>query len=239
MKAYLIRLVLLLCVCSTALNAETPVEMVIHMNKVYAGAKSFSMNIEMKMFIGNNDVTPASTYTGEAYKSGSSYYSFLMGKTTVCNNQCTVFIDDAEKIIVYGEHTQKQKKEQGPLEIPDTSVFGKLASYKFGKGSETSSRIVIVPSDRTLYKRIELLINKKTYALEEVSYSYAAEEDPASAVQKITIRYFNILFNPSISPDKFSESRFISRKKGQLSGIGKYAAYHIVEQDKNLPANIR
>jgi hypothetical protein len=221
-----------------SVSAQTPVEMIINMNKTYAEAKSFSMSVEMKFFMGNNDVTPVNSYTGEACKSGDSYFSSIMGKTTIVNKNYTVYVDDGEKLIVYSKNG-KTKKENDPIEIPDTSVFGSTATYSFGKGTDASSRIIVIPKDQSYYKKIELMINKKSFALEEVTYDYKVEEDPAGSVQKVTVKYADVNFNQPVPENKFSESHFIIHQKGKYIGTGKYADYKVVEQDNTLPPNLR
>ena len=221
-----------------SVSAQTPVEMIISMNKAYTNANSFSMAVDMKFFMGTNDVTPVSSYSGEACKSGDSYYSSIMGKTTIVNKNCTVYIDDGEKLIVYSKN-DNVKKPNDPVGIPDTSVFGSMASYSFGEGTDQSTRIIVIPKDQSYYKKIELLINKKSFALEEIIYDYKVEEDAASSVQKIKVKYTAVNFNQAIAENKFSESRFVVRQKGKYIGAGKYAAYKIVEQDNTLPPNLK
>src|ERR1044072_6007466 len=108
MKSYSL---IVLLVCSVWMRAQSPMQMVINMNNAYAKATSYSMNIEMDLFMGTNDVTPIHSYTGEACNSGNQYYSSLMGKTTVCNKECTVFIDDGQKTIIYSKNPDDKKKK--------------------------------------------------------------------------------------------------------------------------------
>jgi hypothetical protein len=232
-------IILLLLVGSvTATPAQSPVQMIVNMNSMYGAAVNYSMSVNMKFFMGNNDVTPIQSFSGEVFKSSDNYYSSIMGKTTIVNKNCTVFIDDGEKLIVYSKNDHVKKKSKDPMELPDTSLFGKAAKYSFGKGTDACARILIVPGDQSFYKKIEVLINKKTFALEEVVYDYKVEDDPAGSIQKITIQYASVNLNAVIPNDRFSEARFISRQKGKLSGVGKYSAYKVVEQDNTLPTNI-
>ncbi len=223
--------------CLTIVWSQTPVQMIVSMNNAYGAASNYSMTLNMKFYMGNNDVTPVQSYTGEVAKNNDNYYSSIMGKTTIVNKHCTVFIDDGEKLIVYSKNDHV-KKNNTPADLPDTSLFGKSAKYSFGKGTDRSSRIIIIPSGQSFYKRIEVLINKTTFVLEEVIYEYKAEEDPAGSIQKIVIKYSSVNLDAVISSDKFSEARFITHQKGKYSGVGKYSAYKVIEQDNKLPSNI-
>jgi hypothetical protein len=222
------------------LRAQSPVQMVISMNNVYAKASSFTMSVEMNMFIGTNDITPVQSYTGEVCKSGELYYSSLMGKTTLCNKECTIFIDDREQTIVYSKNPDKRKRSN-PTEniVPDTGDFGKHASYTFGKGTATGSRIVIIPVDQSLYKKIEMVINKTSFVLEEVVYYYSDNENFSASLTKTCIRYTSVKLNAAVPMSKFSETNFVVRKNGKLTGAGKYAGYEVFEQTNELPDQIK
>lgn len=232
---------LLICSQVSLLLAQTPLEMVIKMNDAYGKATSYSMTVELAMFMGTNDVTPVQTYTGEACKSGALFYSSLMGKTTVCNDECTVFIDDGQKTIIYSKNPDKKKSsdEAEDAMVPDTSEFGKMAKYSFGTGTATGSRVIIVPSDQTLYKKIEVVINKTNFTMEEMVYHYSDNEDFSSSLSSVRIRYSNVKLNTAVPVSKFSEKVFVTRSKGKLVGVGKYAAYEVVEQKNELPEDMK
>lgn len=232
---------LLLSLQAGTLFAQSPIQMVVKMNDTYAKATSFTMNVEMSMFMGTNDVTPIQSYTGEVCKSGELYYSSLMGKTTVCNKECTVFIDDGEKTIVYSKNPDDKKRNNEPAEnvVPDTADFGKQAAYTFGKGTSTGSRVVIVPVDQSLYKKIEIVINKTTFVLEELVYYYSDNEDFSSSLTSTRIRYTSVQLNAAVPATKFSEKNFVTRKSGKLIGVGKYAAYNVIEQKNELPDQMK
>ena len=232
-------LLLLLLAFSLTVAAQTPVQLLLKMNETYGKAQSYSMNVEMKFFYGNNDVTPVNTSKGEVRKSGDLYYSSIMGKTTIVNKNCTVFIDDGQKLIVYsksGDHPSKPPVD----DIPDTSSFGSAVKYSYGKGTVTGERVIITPSDKTVYSRIEVVINRKNFTLEEVAYYYPpAEDEQGASVQKVQVTYSSVALNNSIPDDFFSEKKFVVRSKGKLAGVGKYAAYQVVEQDNKLPDNFK
>jgi outer membrane lipoprotein-sorting protein len=230
--------ILLIACTSCLIKAQTAMQVVLKMNEVYSGATGYSMNVGIKFYMGTNDVTPVNSFSGEACKSGDSYYSSIMGKTTIVNSGCTVFIDDGEKLIVYSKGKTAKNDNMSSAGIPDSSLFGKMAVYNFGKGTSDVYRIVITPTDKTVYKQIELLINKGNFTLMGIDYYYAVDEDPAGSIQKLSVTYSEIKINPEISSAKFSESVYVSRKKGNLTGVGKYAAYQVIEQDNTLPQNI-
>lgn len=239
MKHIALLLGLVLCTGVGVLHAQTPMQMVINMNNTYVKATSFTMNIEMAMFMGTNDVTPVQSYKGEACMSGNLYYSTLMGKTTVCNKECTVFIDDGQKTIVYSKNPDsKNKSEEAQEIIPDTANFGRQAKYSFGKGTATASRVIIVPVDQSLYKKIEIVINNTTFVMEELLYHYSDNEDFSSSLTSTRIRYTSVVLNATVPSSKFSEKTFVTRKNGNLTGAGKYAAYEVIEQTNELPAEL-
>lgn len=241
MKHTAIIIFLLLGTQAGTLFAQSPIQMVIKMNDAYAKASSFTMNVQMDMFMGTNDVTPIQSHSGEACKSGNLYYSSIMGKTTVCNKECTVFIDDGEKTIIYSKNPDDNKRNNEPVEsiVPDTADFGKQASYTFGKGTSTGSRIVIVPVDQSLYKKIEMVVNKTSFVLEELVYYYSDNEDFSSSLTSVRIRYTSVQLNAVVPSSKFSEKSFVTRKSGKLTGVGKYAAYKVIEQTNELPDQIK
>lgn len=211
---------------------STPKQYLLRMNETYARANSLTMNVELLYFMGTNDVTPVQVLQGKMAQSGASYYSALMGKTTIKHKGKTLFIDDSQQLILYGEYDQKNTQDEVTA-IPDTVTFGQEAVYSFGKPTATCVRIVVVPHDKQVYKRIELLINKQTYALEETIYGYTMTEDnddPLKTIQTVKIRYSSIHFNQPVPADIFSSSRFITRKKGKLIGVGIYAGYQVIEQ---------
>ena len=226
---------LFLCACAFA-HAQSPMQIVMKMNATYAAAKSYSMHVNMNMYMGTNDVTPISSGKGIVHKSGEMYFSSIMGKTTICNKECTVFIDEGQKQILYNRNPKaKNPNHQKNSEIPDTSEFGRMAKYSFGVGNETSTRIVVIPAEQLIYKKIELLINKTTFALEELVYYYSDNKSFTSPLSIVRITYSSIQLNNSIPLTQFSEKNYVVRKAGTLTGTGNYASYEVIEQKNEWP----
>jgi hypothetical protein len=215
----------------TAPAQLSPKQYLVRMNEKYLKVNSLSMQVELLYFTGSNDVTPVQRAKGAMVKRGTSFYSRLMGKTTIKSKGVTLYIDEGEQLILYGEYDQNQKTE-GMMDVPDTNAFGQDAHLSMGKATANCERIVIVPQDQLVYKQVQLLINRTSFALEEIIYHYKvpADEDPAQAVQIVKVNYSQIQFNPPIAQHTFSTAPYVTRKKGKLVGVGIYSSYQVFEQ---------
>jgi hypothetical protein len=218
-----------LLLIAVTVQAQTAKQYLLRMNEVYSTAKSLSMGVELLYFMGTNDVTPVQRMSGEMAKNGNSYYSSLMGKTTIVHNGLTLYVDEGQRLILYGKN-ETDKKKASPVELPDSTVYGQDAAYALGKGTATSARVIITPKDKSVYRLIEILINKQTFAMEEVVYRYTVEEDPAGSVQTVKVQYNNVQMNQPVPAAKFSTTKFVTRSKGKLVGVGNYASYEVIEQ---------
>lgn len=219
----------LLLLLVAVLHGQSAKQYLLKMNEVYSNARTLSMNVEVQYFMGTNDVTPFQRMKGDMAKSGASYYSSLMGKTTIVHKGLTLYVDEGQRLILYGKN-EMDKKSPLPAEIPDSTVYGSDATYTLGKGTATSVRVIITPKDKRIYRSIEMLINKQTYVMEEVVYRYTIEEDPAGSVQTVKLMYSAVMINQPVAESKFSTSKYVTRSKGKLVGTGAYAAYEVIEQ---------
>jgi outer membrane lipoprotein-sorting protein len=230
-------IVALLCTYTT--NAQEPSckEVLNKLSHAYADAQTYSMKVEMEIYEKNSQKAPLQSFKGSVCKSSGQYYSEMMGRTMLSNQRCVLVVDDIQKRIMY---SSKDKKERTPyvmsssIESQVDSMIKHCKAVKLIPNSSTSNnsyRIEVTPSDNDpYYSSMTILVNRKTFALEQMECIYKESEE--MPYNKVVIRYENISINAPVQDSFFQESKFILRSKGKITATAGYSSYEIINKDE-------
>src|SRR6218665_833047 len=200
-------------------------------NHVFANASSFSMQLSVKIYDRQAAATPMMTYSGKVMKSGSLYFSEMMGKVTLLNEKGNLFVDEAQKVVVFRKSTGAKKAVQAPnftkLKTALHSILTKGATATYMENSALNKKIRIV-NNNYVYKTVEISIDPATYAIRQVIYYM----DPATAaennVAKIVVDYSGVQTNTPLASALFSEKKYVLVANGKASLTKAYKEFKLI-----------
>lgn len=217
-------------IIGSQLHAQNEKETLRAMYSNYNTMESLQMNVSVQLFRLSNDNAPMQQSQGKVFKDGFNYYSEMMGRTTLINKRCAVIIDNNNKVLLYSEPEGKASKEKESTEVlPDSVLFG-TGKLKTVSNKNNLHCIEIVNDKDAQYRKIEMTINTLTKTLERIDYYFKPSEGRNPVFEKMTIIYSGIVINGKVSEDIFSEKKYISVSRDKITGLGKYAAYEIIDQ---------
>jgi hypothetical protein len=234
---YLLAILLCLPLCASAQEAKTEIRA---MHEAYGKARSYSMNIETRIYRSAGDAAAFQTFKGKAMKSGFNYYSEMMGRTTLVNGKCCVLIDKSLKVLIYSE--QEQKKEAAKAEfdpLPDSVLFEDSEVKTLSKTADAHV-IELLCKIHPTYEKIELTINPKNHAMSRVRYFYRTVNGRAPVYAIVDVVYTQVLLNTEIPVSVFSERQFITVTKSTVQPSSAYTGYQVIDQRQySLPGTRR
>lgn len=204
-------------------------EDIIKMNKLYASASSYSMDIEVRMFEDHADVQPKEIYKGLAKRSGSRYFSEMMGRISISNPDHFLMIDENRKLMICADPANGGKRSPMNDVMSDTLYLtGQMYKYDYINADE---KCISVKGDDLVYDRIEVIIDVKTGQMKALTYYYkkGAADVPFF---KVSILFTNTRINTPISSAEFSSAKYMAVKKGSLVPQGKWAQFRVIDQRK-------
>ena len=225
----------LLLLCQFAFAQETPLQVIGKMRKTYDDARSYSMHVTLRLFAKSQDASALVTAEGEVKVSGTNYYSSMLGKTTVVNDDYQLVTDEKQHVILVATAHHANKRDRANT-LLDSSLYEGY-QLKFLEQSPTLNRIEIIVNDPEAgYNSIQLHIDPSNYTLVKVEYYYKKGSPGMSTYEKTTISYSNIKLNDKIPDSAFDSDEFFTQKKGELVQTPAYATYRLIDQrDKNIP----
>lgn len=219
--------ILFLVLLHTGAVAQNEHELLSKVNKTYLEAKAFSMTANVEVYERRGDQKPLSSYSGSMQKSGSMYYSEMMGKITLLNSGCALVVDTEHQLIVYGKAWKGASATNGNIAVVLDTALLKAAKIKL-KSQEGKRKIIEIVPGNKMYDKIEVVINSDNNTLEAITYYYAASE--LTPYQKLKISYGSIRINPKIPSSVFSEAKFVTKKGGKIVPVGQWSQYRLVDQ---------
>lgn len=202
------------------------------MSKNYRDAKSCSMSIKVGYYSSFNDSAPLLMRNGVVCFGGKYYRSNLMGKTVISNENCSLLIDENQKVIVRGapiNYTKKDTSIQAPTveALLDSGLF-KNSDVKLTAQQGNTRSIKIIPKGG-LYNYIVMDVDIADHTLTRMVYVYKPAEGETQSA-KVIITFSDVRINVDLNENDFSEKNFITKSKGSYAGTGKYAAYEFIDQ---------
>ncbi len=217
------------------LQAEEPIDVLSKMRSTYENARSFSMGVTLKMYGSSTDATPSSSGSGTVMMSGNNYFSSMLGKTVLINNDFEMILDEKQKAIIVADAPSTHFKKQKANGIIDSSLYEGM-QLKFLERSAAKIRIEMKSGDtESSYQYIRITINPVNYTLIEVEYLYAKNENTVSPYEKAIISYSNILLNVKMPDTAFSNDKYFLKKGNKVIASSLYGSYKVIDQRK-LPS---
>ncbi|MDQ3112236.1 MAG: hypothetical protein M3R17_20315 [Bacteroidota bacterium] len=202
------------------------------MHAVYATAKTFSMDIQVKLFGMATDAEAKQVADGKVYKDNAFYYSEMLGRITLVNDHCCLLVDKSQKLFIYSEPEKselKNKSDEATSAIPDSTLF-KGATLRFISQTAEAHVIELKYADNKMYDKIEISIHPTTHHLLRVVYYYATVNGKIPSYAKTDISYKNVQLNGIINRTVFSEKKFVTVTKDKITPLATYVSYEVIDQ---------
>ena len=220
-------------VLSGTSNAQSVKEDMIRLNEHYTADASYSMNIQVSLYPGKDDVEPDYQYSGHVKKSGSNFYSELMDRITLINERCILSIDQSKKMIVYQENNRKnntlaQQFSSNEIGAVLDSTFLGTNEVTLQKQEGHKKFYLIIPKDKNSeYDKMEMVINTNNYTIEKYTYYFRPEAH--AQYRKIVILYSQVEVGKKPDPEVFSENQFVRKEGNRMNPAPSYNGYEIIE----------
>gem|GEM_PF-3338729 len=201
-------------------------------------AKAFGMDITYTLFGSYTSTKAAELQHGVFRKLGSSYYSELLGITTLRNDKVVVSVDKNEETIVVN-NTPKQPSNKtvlNQLHLDSTlKICSSVTMSDLGR-----QRVYKLRFDRSSYfpyNAIDVHVNSKTFFIDKLTFYFREEldldesdEQEAKDKPRLEIAYTNLDTDPGFSESQFSEKIFISVSGKKVTLSNAYRTYRLINQ---------
>jgi hypothetical protein len=228
--------VLFLAAALTA-PAQTIAEAFRKVNETYSKTPSISMQVHYRLFSDYTATVPFESNDGVFFRNGNSFYSSLLGITTVQNKNVRISVSENDKTIIVSDPSEKGKN---PSTIEIDSMLARCSSSEL-RNEENGSRRCILFFDKSPFSefdRIEILIGSNNFVTKIILFYREAvkldETIPGMKKEKprLEISYSDIDTSPSFPENKFSEKPFVQLKGKEYSPSPAYSAYRILNHKK-------
>lgn len=201
---------------STRLSAQ-PSAAAVDLNKVnlaYSQAKAISMNIEYNLFSSYTATTAYESSKGKFIRQNTSYYSELLGITTVQNTKHKITVSQAEKSLILSNPTPSNSNPSPVALDSILKICSNIKVVDLGEGKR-----IYQLSFSTLeffdYERIDIQLGSNQLIEKFVLYFRHAvvldESDQRLKKEKprLEITYSAITLNPEVDANLFSEKKYV------------------------------
>lgn len=205
------------------------------MNQKYTDANSFSMSISVKIFEKLTSIEPMMSYSGKMAVSGNNYYSEMIGKITIVNENYSLLVDNSQKLIMYKNTLKNKKTEVKADKIPmsiDTAMY-KNATAKYLINTATEKKIQLLFNSGQ-YSKIEVSINAVNNSLTQIIYFSTSKSANEVSAEKIVVDYTEVKMNNEISPSLFSEKKIFKKNGDKLELVDAYKNYRLIDENKSI-----
>jgi hypothetical protein len=194
--------------------------------------ETFSASVSVRAYQGKNDVKPAKTYSGTIHRDSKNFRTTMFGKTSLYNTQCSMLIDEQEKVIIYDKPVSDAKNKTPEILLPN-SFYSNNYKYSYLINNSSRKRIAIVPKESSVYEKIEVEINPVNNMIVQIIYFFADISSNAQMFHKIQVDYTSVSLSAKIPGEVFSEKKYVQVNKGSLVASGNYAGYTVYDKTKN------
>ncbi len=228
---------LIILISGLHLQAQTISAVFAKTNEAYKNAQNLSMNIRYELFTNYTTTAPYETSSGTYIKQGNSYYSSLLGITTIQNRKYKLSISNTDKVIIV---TNPVKPGKAPSMV-ETDTLLKQCSSTLVQTNTDGSTTCVLRFDKVAfseYDRIEITSGANGFITKMVLFYREAlsldETDPNLKKEKprLVITYSDINTSPVISEDQFSEKKYIQENGKQIICTPAYSTYRILNHKK-------
>jgi outer membrane lipoprotein-sorting protein len=209
------------------INAQSdPKTDLLNLFRKYKEASSLDLKFEMKLVLSQNKHNKS--YSGVVKASDNLYYSSIMGKTTINNDDVRIIIDDNMHLVMCtdGINDRAYKDLVSGLVISEDILNGMKISYKSNSDNATVIELKEPYSGNTML----YTINAKSGLLSKYECTYSA--NAADGISRMEITYTKMEVNSKLDKSFFSTHDVVKRSGKRLSLLGKYASYQLIDQIK-------
>ena len=232
-----IQFMIIALVIGLSLKAQTVAEVLKEVNAKYSGTENVSMDIKYELFTNYSAVLPYESSSGSYVKQGSSYYSNLLGITTVQNKKYAVSVSESDQMIVVSNPVKTGK---APSLVETDSLLKRCTSTEVKKTAEGVTTCILHFENAPFceFDRIEIEVGTNSFITSMTLFYREAvnlnESDPQLKKEKpkLVISYSNINTNPVIKADQFSERTYIIDNGEKITGASAYSTYRILNHKK-------
>jgi len=228
---YLLHCLLLLM--SFGVMAQTAREDLLNMNKLYRDAKSYTMNITVKLYQQGTEATPAATYKGAAKMSQGHYYVDMMGRSTILNDRYALVVDRNQKMILLRDASPEQTKALRSMQQAinvDSLLKADKSEISYISNTAKEKRILIL-NPESGYQRIEISLDPTTLVLKQIVMEPQMDAKEEGQVRKIQVEYSEVQVNQTVDATFFSERPYIQKKGKEFFPTALYKNYKVINEN--------
>jgi len=216
-------------------RAQTPKDDLVKLNKAYLGATSYSMHIDMRLYMQEQDTRPMMSYSGTTMRNESGYKAEMMGRITLVNADCALLLDSRQHLILY--RALSKEKAKTPAADPltqlniDSLIGAQSSMLSYLVNTATEKRIQIVDAESS-YKRIEISLDPESSTLRQIVYVFRDRDVKQGKAARVVIDYRQVSLNKPLDRALFSEATYIRKRSGNLVPADAYRQYRIIDEGK-------
>lgn len=215
--------------------AQTPKDDLVKMNKIYRDLKTYSMQIDMRLYKTETGDAAMASYHGETMRDQDNYKSVMMDRISLMNPSCVLMVDTRQRLILYRERGKDAAAEAPPADLSqlniDSLISSKSANLSYLVNTATEKRI-LYKDPQSPYKRLEISLDPATFTMTQILYVFSDAQQKAGQPARVQITYRNMSLNKPLSKALFAESAYLQKKSGQLVPAEKYKNFKIVDEGK-------
>jgi hypothetical protein len=206
-------------------------------NEVYSTITNLSMEINYSVFSSAQSNVALETHTGIFKQHDGMFYSRLKEVESLHNKNCSVVIDNEDKMIVVANPTKSDVSKITLIDMDKSLKTCSSVETIVSKGNQAGYKFVYKQNVVSEYDAIELYFNKKTFLIEKMVMYYRQkqnlkENEPDAIKEKprLEIVFFNTNLKTVTDVSFFSEARFVEKRKGKYFPVNAYNQYQLIDQ---------
>lgn len=230
----------LLCFIAMAGFAETPYDKARadfkKVNRLYASTVSYSLDIQYLVFDNHTAGNMVEQKAGKYVKSGERSYMQVLNTETIINKERTIVMNHEDKFILISDTKPLQIS---PLQTNVDTMLKWCSSIRVKETGSAERQYTLFFSEKEEieFSKIEVVINLNDYSIRKLVLCYNQEmpldeNDYYAKEKKPRLEIVYKAFKPatSVNTALFTESTYVSYTNSTYKGIGKYAAYEVINQ---------
>jgi hypothetical protein len=196
-------------------------------SQAYLKAIDFSADVKVVSYKTKNDINGQPMGKGVIRKSKQGYYSKYLDDELMTNEKCMLIIDNGKKEITYFDGSGYNFKGMSQPTLPPIDSLLKRNDSVVFKENENGENHFIFFNKQGATIRTDVYVNRQTHFVSKIVYYYAASDKKSNYdMYKVEITYLNIKID-KIDNSFFSESKYVSYKKGKPVVQAAYDKYKL------------
>jgi hypothetical protein len=209
-------------------SAQTAAEELKKISDKFISFKSFQTDFEYLLYSDASMKKQTDRQRGSYYKQGNSSYTKALNTETVINENYEITVNHDERIILTAKASEMSKRPIDILPINELNTINEKSGKLTLKKITTGISEVTLRYDAGRMEQMKIVYSTTTHEVKEIHIEFRDPEYLSAEKPYLVIRYNTTKYNHTISPQVFSEKRFVEIRQGVVKPIPALSKYKLL-----------